>query len=351
MVGSNFFVDWAGNLNCTGMNAINANLSGTLNVGNELKVEGTLSGGTIDGATIIGGTLSVGPSVGENGYQLYADSTGVTIESATIKNCTIENSSIQNGDGSSANFSIPANGIGGLVTQGVFDNCYVSGNLYVGTPASEESGAATGNIVLQGNNIYFGSDASKGYIRYEDGKVVIMNYGLYVSEVITFVNYCNGIYCLGDCKNYSGGNTFLSLMSDTIVYTGKDFTIQEGAKLKVGKDDLEIDGQSLDVIIKGIIRDSVSITVDAYGNDTEVTGGTNGIYTVKTTDEMTVSAKQDIYCYFTTNPDGGTGYHKSLESYSPPSDSYLWTKCTDAKSEKQKINTYGSIKATITIKD
>lgn len=352
-IGSNFFVDWAGNLNCTGMNATNANLSGTLNVGDELKVEGTLSGGTIDGATIIGGTLSVGPSAGEDSYQLYADSKGVTIESATIKNCTIENSSIENGDGSSTSFSIPANGIGGLVTQGVFDNCYVSGNLYVGTSASEENGGATGNIVLQGNNIYFGSDTSRGYIRYEEGKVVIMNYGLYVSEVITFVNYCNGIYCLGDCKNYTGtgANNFLALMSDTVVANKKNFTIQEGSKLQVGKDDLEIDGRSLDDIIKDIIRDSVSITVNAYGNDTEVTGGTDGIYTVKTTDEMTVSAKQDIYCYFTTNPDGGTGYHKSSESYSQPSDSYLWTKCTNAKSEKQKINTYGSIKATITIKD
>jgi hypothetical protein len=67
-VSNNFKVDWAGNLTCVGMNANNANLSGTLNVGDELTVKGTLNGGIIKGATIEGGVLKVGPSSSDSGY-------------------------------------------------------------------------------------------------------------------------------------------------------------------------------------------------------------------------------------------------------------------------------------------
>ena len=148
-IGLNCQVDWAGNLTCIGMNAENANLSGTLNVGDSLTVNGTLTGGTISGATIEGGILSVG-----NG-QLYADSSGVVIQNAKIKNCEIENSSIANGDGS-ANTSFGVNaagymtGLGCSLTNGIFTTCTVSELL-----------TCNGSILLTGSNtLNFGNSES-----------------------------------------------------------------------------------------------------------------------------------------------------------------------------------------------
>ena len=208
---------------------------------------------------------------------------------------------------------------------------------------------------MQGNNIYFGSEDSRGYLRYEDGKVVLMNYEFFVSGVNTYTVYCNGLYGLGESesfKNDSGGNKFITIMSPIQLYKEKIFTINEGATLAItNEDDFTIGGTKIKEYIKNIIKDSVTISVTSAANDTTVSGGENGVYTVTTTDNTTVSASEDIYCYFRTNPDGATGYKSSAESYSQPSNDYLWTKCTSPKRETKDVSTSGSIQATITVTD
>jgi hypothetical protein len=246
---------------------------------------------------------------------------------------------------------MPATGLGSLINTGTFEDCYVAGNLTVGT-SGVEGASATGNIILAGNAIYFGSDTSSGYLRYEEGKVVIMNYGLYVSEVITFVNYCNGIYCLGDCETYPGGNPWITLMSDTSLYTGKTFTISSGATLNIAdQNGLNINGKSLTEIVKEIIKNSVSISVVSNANDTTVTGGKGGVYTVTTTDTQNVSASQRIVCYTYTQPTAPGKFTTTETTGNPPSGTY-YTYCDATKTDKnQTVTTSGSIKATITVAD
>ena len=157
-VSNNFKVDWAGNLYCNGMNATNANLTGTLNVGESLIVKGTLTGGIINGATIQGGILKVGPTAGTTGYQLYADKSGVTIQNAKIINCDI-----QSGDGAptgTGGFSVTPSGImtgfGCNLTNGMFTTCTVKELL-----------TCNGDISLSGRNmLYFGDKGA--YLSFSD---------------------------------------------------------------------------------------------------------------------------------------------------------------------------------------
>ena len=147
-VESSFKVDWNGQVNATGgtfnaINAINATFAGNI------TANGTITGGTMVGATIQGGVLKVGPTVGETGYQLYADDLEVTIQNARIINCTIEN-----GDGSpqpTSGFSVTSAGImtglGCSLTKGVFEECTVTEKL-----------TCNGDIYVDSrNHLYFGN--------------------------------------------------------------------------------------------------------------------------------------------------------------------------------------------------
>ena len=147
-VESSFKVDWNGQVNATGgtfnaINAVNAIFAGNI------TANGTITGGTISGATIDGGILKVG-KVG-NTYQLYADSSGVTIQNANIINCNI-----QNGDGSQQGVGFGVNsagymtGLGCALTNGMFTTCTVSELL-----------TCNGNILLTGSNtLNFGNSES-----------------------------------------------------------------------------------------------------------------------------------------------------------------------------------------------
>ena len=149
-VNSYFRVGWNGQVDATGghFNAItaeNATLSGWL------TVNGTITGGTLLGATIEGGVLKVGPTSSETGYQLYADSSQVTIKNANIINC-----SIQNGDGASSNTAFGVSqaglmtGLGCQLTKGFFEECTVEKLL-----------TCNGDIALSGGNkLTFGGDGN-----------------------------------------------------------------------------------------------------------------------------------------------------------------------------------------------
>lgn len=183
----NFKVDWAGNFYSQGgkfTGAIHAT-SGTLG---SLTVTGVLDGGTIDGATIQGGVLKVGPTVGETGYQLYADDKEVIIQNAKIINCKIES-----GDGASngtGGFSVTPAGImkgfGCSLTNGSFTTCTVINALYIGGTDTEGK-SVSGNIYLNGNNkLYFGEGTGNYLYFANDGR-------LSVSAATPF--YANTINC------------------------------------------------------------------------------------------------------------------------------------------------------------
>ena len=152
-VNSRFRVGWNGQVDATGghFNAItaeNATLSGWL------TVNGTITGGKIQGATIEGGVLKVGPTNSETGYQLYADSSQVTIKNANIINC-----SIQNGDGASSGTAFGVSkaglmtGLGCQLTKGFFEECTITKLL-----------TCEGNISFTGDNhLLFAGGASELY--------------------------------------------------------------------------------------------------------------------------------------------------------------------------------------------
>ena len=205
----NFKVDWAGNFYSQGgkfTGAIHAT-SGTL--GN-LNVSGVLKGGTIEGATIQGGVLKVGPTVGETGYQLYADKNGVTIQNATIKNCKIES-----GDGAptgTGGFSVTPAGImkgfGCQLTDGQFTTCTVINALYIGGTDTEGK-SVSGNIYLNGNNkLYFGEGTGNYLYFANDGRLsVSATTPFYANTIncskITVYNLIGGSESAGAGEEYS----------------------------------------------------------------------------------------------------------------------------------------------------
>lgn len=175
---SEFKINWNGQVNATGgsfnaITATNATFSGNI------TANGTITGGTIKGATIQGGVLKVGLTVGETGYQLYADDSEVTIQNARIINCTIEN-----GDGSpqpTSGFSVTQGGImtglGCSLSKGVFEECTVTekltcnGDIYVDSRNHlyfGDQGAALGfsnqSLSLTGSLSIAGSGGSGGYL-------------------------------------------------------------------------------------------------------------------------------------------------------------------------------------------
>lgn len=105
LTNANFKVDWAGNLYCNGMNAENANLSGTLNVGESLTVEGTLTGGTINGAEITGGSININ-------NKFTVDSNGrMVCTSANIGGWEVQDTSTGGFTYPAGNFSVTPTGL------------------------------------------------------------------------------------------------------------------------------------------------------------------------------------------------------------------------------------------------
>ena len=103
--GANFKVDWAGNLYCNGMNAENANLSGTLNVGESLTVQGTLTGGTINGAEITGGSIDI------NGKFTVNSDGRMVCTSANIGGWEVQDTSTGGFTYPAGNFSVTPTGL------------------------------------------------------------------------------------------------------------------------------------------------------------------------------------------------------------------------------------------------
>ena len=105
LTNAKFKVDWAGNLYCEGMNAQNANLSGTLNVGESLTVRGTLTGGIINGAEITGGKININ-------NKFTVDSNGrLVCTSANIGGWEVANTSTGGFTYPEGNFSVTPTGL------------------------------------------------------------------------------------------------------------------------------------------------------------------------------------------------------------------------------------------------
>lgn len=327
-----FYVDWAGNVHCTNLQAEGGSFKGTINATGG-TITGVIEGGTIKGATIEGGILKVGSTIGTTGYQLYADSGGVTIQNAIIKNCTIES-----GDGAptgTGGFSVTPSGImtgfGCSLTNGMFTTCTVKELL-----------TCNGDISLSGRNVlYFGDKGAQ--LSFSD-QALNTNASFYVTGSKLA---CKTIGC-----NKIEGSAYVAPGEGGEITVAADLNAQNHsilATVVTVKGTLWIGTDTLEQYIKKIIKDNVSVSVVANASDTTVTGGTNGVYTVTTTDNKTVTASQTICCYTYTQPSGG--YFSTTETTgSPPSGSY-YTYCTKDKSQTKDVSTSGTIKATIIVKD
>ena len=326
MVGSNFQVDWAGNIKCTGLNAENATLSGKLYTTN-LEVEGTLVGGTIDGATIIGGVLKVGATSGSEDnltYQLYADESGVTIQNAVIQNCTIENSSITNGDGSSAKVYIPKGGSGGLITSNNFITCYVTNTLYVGTSTSSPSNDTTpANINPNSRAMYPAPDAG--------GSITVPNAGkkgtiqMYSGQIlfdgnVSITNNDAGLYLVADkitCSDILESENIYT----TSLSSGGTSDITVTSTLNLSGCNIVIDGDTIEDIIADFITNNVTIELTTTDNNAGISGS-NGSYLV---------TSPKYYLYSNTAPsidETKTGQRiTTYSSLSQPTNAMWYTTC------------------------
>ena len=205
-VNSYFRVGWDGQVHAVGgifeaITANNAIFSGSI------TANGTITGGTLLGATIEGGVLKVGPTSSETGYQLYADSSQVTIKNANIINC-----SIQNGDGASSNTAFGVSqaglmtGLGCQLTKGFFEECTVEKLL-----------TCNGDIALSGgnkltfsgdsNSLSFGSSSitcstnftvEGNWFTCDELRVNTISNGTYGGNVSqSRTEFPDGIYCTG----------------------------------------------------------------------------------------------------------------------------------------------------------
>ena len=242
-VNSRFRVGWNGQVDATGghFNAItaeNATLSGWL------TVNGTITGGKIQGATIEGGVLKVGPTNSETGYQLYANSSQVTIKNANIINC-----SIQNGDGASSGTAFGVSqaglmtGLGCQLTQGFFEECTVTKLL-----------TCEGNISFTGDNhLLFAGGASELYF----GTYLTCSTGFSANSL----RATEGVYAT-KISSQSGDAIAAEVSIEPHVRTGNVYC-----------ENVIIGTTGLIDFIKEVIRNSVSISLSGnyvtdYGNNT-----------------------------------------------------------------------------------
>ena len=223
-------------------------------------------------------------------------------------------------------------GLGCALTSGVFEECKVKTLL-----------TCNGDISLSGRNIlYFGDKGAS--MAFTDQVLSITAATVTCSNTLKCETLKTTSIMTGQSLE-NGGSNILNITGgiDTQSVTAESITVNT-LNIKKGSD-----VYGIDAYIKKIIKDSVTVSVASGANDTTVSGGENGVYTVTTTDNTTVTASQTICCYTDTQPSGG--YFKTTETTGdPPSGSY-YTYCTKAKSEKKDISTSGTIKVTITVKE
>jgi len=163
------------------MNAENANLTGTLNVGESLTVEGTLTGGTIKGAEITGGSININDkfTVNSNGR--------LVCTSANIGGWEVKDTSTGGFTYPAGNFSVTPTGLNFnnmlkvasngkttikdlVVTDTAhFDSCKVGINT---TPSANYDLYVGGKSVL-GGNVGIGVTPSDDYKVYISGKILL----------------------------------------------------------------------------------------------------------------------------------------------------------------------------------
>ena len=273
-IGTNFMVDWAGQLTATGGN-FTGEIHATTGTLDDLTVNGTLTGGTIDGATITGGVLQVGSTASETGYQLYADSSQVVIENATIKNCTITNS----GSGT-ATFDVdPAGLMTGLAS--VIDDLTVNKTLVTGQ---------TCQVTIDGN-VGIGTEPKTNYNLTLSGNIFMPGTPTTIgNDGCTLQFYANGVWATGSLFTIDTSSCQVGQSSPCAVtlLDGSSFTFGTGSNVYLSAPSSVYvwDGSyiTLPAYVKKYSKSLLNITI----GDSEETGGIVGEAS-KVTNALTLS--------------------------------------------------------------
>lgn len=223
--GANFKVDWAGNLYCIGMNAENANLSGTLNVGESLDVKGTLTGGTINGAEITGGSININD-------KFTVDSNGrLVCTSANIGGWEVQDTSTGGFTYPAGNFSVTPTGLNfnDMLTVGANGQTTIK-DLIVTDSATFQNDCKVQILGQVGINAAPFSD----YDLYTNGKSMLLgNVGI-------------GIGAKDDYALSVSGSVYSN--TDFVVTGGHSFTVDNGVgEVKFNTNGVWISGTNINV--------------------------------------------------------------------------------------------------------
>lgn len=296
-----FYVDWAGNVHCTNLQATGGSFTGKI-----IATSGSFTG-TIKGATILGGTLDIG-SAGEtagSGRFSVASDGSITIGNTstfhvtsggelTCTSATIGGWKVSSGTSgfSTDNFSVTPSGLNFTGTSGgitvdatgktIIEHLTVTETAYFSS-CEVTINAAPG----QGYPFVMSGDAWIGghlgvYTRPEDA------YGLSISGDIKIAGnllFTGNLYVGSQDESHRG------LDQTVIFYNGwKKHTLTFSKGVFIGLDgDFDADGGGIPPLQNGkflsnngseLVWRDIKATVSSAASNTTVSGGTNGVYNV-----------------------------------------------------------------------